>query len=305
MTQTDPFQELKKEVLLEYMRHYPYFQGSWKNFSSQDIQNLILLIEQHLKERISEKWIYTHLKPETNEKLPRKDMLDILSRFVGYSGWDEFRLKDLSAVELKADRSQIWKKRRLIIYAILMLIMVSGLAVYFYPSDQKKHTIELKDEFTKKNLRPEDVKIYQIEDNKKIPLEIRDEKVEVTVNKGKSTKIVIESPYYQNKTVEIKQPEQKQTEVLMKPDDYAMMLKAFMLSDVKDWQTRKQQLDKILADDVEVLLMLRDNLGTEYMNKQEFSGKIVIPTDAVRKMKIVEINNNKDNRINFIRITQE
>jgi hypothetical protein len=305
MTQTDPFQELKKEVLLEYMRHYPYFQGTWKNFSSQDIQNLILLVEQNLKERVSEKWIYTHLKPETNDKLPRKDMLDILSRFVGYSGWDEFRVKDLSAVELKADRKHTWKKRSIFILVLILLLITAGLTVYFYPTDQKTHTLQLKDEFTKKNLKPEDVKIYQLEDNKKIPLEIRDQKVEVTVNKGKSTKIIIESPYYKNQTVEINQPEQKQTEVLMKPDDYAMMLKAFMLSDIKDWQTRKQQLDKILSDDVEVLLMLHDNLGTEYLNKQEFSGKLIVPTDAVRKMKIVEVNNNKDNRINFIRIIQE
>lgn len=305
MTQTDPFQELKKEVLLEYTRHYPYFQGTWKNFSSQDIQNLILLVEQNLRERVSEKWIYTHLKPETNEKLPRKDMLDIMSRFVGYSGWDEFRLKDLTSVELKADRRQIRKKRGVVILFFTALLIITGLVIYFYPTDDKTHTIELKDEFTKQNLKSEDVKVYQLEDNKKIPLVIKDEKVEVKVNKGKSTKIVIESPYYKNKTVEINQPEQKQTEVLMKPDDYAMMLKAFMLSDVKDWQTRKQQLDKILADDVEVLLMLRDNLGTEYLNKQEFSGKLIVPTDAVRKMKIVEVNNNKDNRINFIRIIQE
>jgi len=90
MNEPQLFQLLKNEVLLNYQKHYPYFQGNWKQFSSQDIQNLIDLIDEKQKQRISEKWIYTHLKPETNEKLPRKDILDILCQFCGFSGWDEF-----------------------------------------------------------------------------------------------------------------------------------------------------------------------------------------------------------------------
>ncbi|WP_298151930.1 hypothetical protein [Flavobacterium sp.] len=305
MTQTDRFQELKQEVLLEYQRHYPYFQGNWKNFGSQDIQNLIHLIEESLNERISEKWIYTHLKPDANEKLPRKDMLNILSRFVGYSGWDEYVHKDKSDEELKSLQSLGRRRKRRILYGVVALLAAVGILVYFFPNEEKTHVIELKNEFTKENLKSDEVKIYQLEDNKKIPLEIKDQKIEVKVHKNKATKIVIESPYYKNKTVEIQQPKESQTDVLMKPDDYAMMLKAFMGSDIKDWQTRKLQLDKILADDLEVLLMLKNDLGTEYLNKKEFSAKLIIPTDAVRRMKIVEVNSDKDNRINFIRIIQE
>lgn len=56
--------------------------------------------------------------------------------------------------------------------------------------------------------------------------------------KDENTKIVVESPYY--KKQEIKVNENYDTsEILLKPDDFAMMLKAFMKSDIKDWQTRK------------------------------------------------------------------
>ena len=75
---------------MKYQEHYTFFQGSWKSFSAHDIQNLIGLIEENCKQTISEKWIYTHLKPESNSKVPRKDMLNILAQFVGFSGWDEF-----------------------------------------------------------------------------------------------------------------------------------------------------------------------------------------------------------------------
>ena len=91
----------------------------------------------------------------------------------------------------------------------------------------------------------------------------------------------------------------------MQPDDYALMLKAFMQSDIKDWQTRKVQLQKILADDLEVLVMLPNNLGAEYYNKKEFSEKLIIPTSTIKKMRILEIKSNSEHQIQFIRIKQE
>ena len=93
MNPLDVFYKLKNDVLLTYQKQYPYFEGNWKTFSSQDIQNLIDMIAVQVKQTVSEKWIYTHLKVEINDKLPRKDMLDILSQLVGYSGWDEYVFK--------------------------------------------------------------------------------------------------------------------------------------------------------------------------------------------------------------------
>ena len=55
MTELENFEQLKQKVLLKYQEHYPYFQGNWKNFSSQDIQNLIVLIEEKTKQNVSEK----------------------------------------------------------------------------------------------------------------------------------------------------------------------------------------------------------------------------------------------------------
>ena len=84
-----------------------------------------------------------------------------------------------------------------------------------------------------------------------------------------------------------------------------MMLKAFMVSDIKDWQTRKEQLNKILSDDLEVIVMLKNNVGAEYYDKNEFSQKLIVPTATVKRMKIIEVKNDADNKIQFIRIKQE
>ena len=166
MNESQLFQLLKNEVLLNYQKHYPYFQGNWKQFSSLDIQNLIDLIEDKQNQRISEKWIYTHLKPETNEKLPRTDMLDILCQFCGFSGWDEFvfiNKKEIGTIQNnKKKQNYFW------IIGIGLMIIVF---IFYWTNKMKtdSKTIEIQDEFTQEKIADEDVKVYQIDDDKKVP----------------------------------------------------------------------------------------------------------------------------------------
>ncbi|MEZ4853356.1 hypothetical protein [Flavobacterium sp.] len=293
------FQQLKKDVLLQYKEHYPFFEGNWKSFTSQDIQNLIDLIAVEVKQTVSEKWIYTHLKPEQNEKLPRKDMLDIFSQFVGFSGWDEYVFRNTKqvVVEEKNKKKQFnWKW----IVAFFILIFVSFFGFQFFKKEEKQH-IEIQDIYTKKTIENEQIKAVAIENNKEIPIEVNHSKIETSLSD--SIKLKIKSPFYNEKTVIIKPKET--TKIELQPNDYAMMLKAFMKADIKDWQTRKAQLQLILSSDLEVLVMLKNNLGTEYFNKEEFTELLVVPSISVKKMEVLEIQYANNKKINFIRIQQE
>lgn len=301
MTELDFLQLLKQEVLLAYQKQYPYFKGNWKSFSSQDIQNLIELVEEKTRQSISEKWIYTHLKAETNSKLPRKDMLDILSQFSGFSGWDEFVFTNREeAIGKKESQSKKGKRHFIIIGFLAVLIVV--IAFLVYPRKKPTQKLQLKNEFTNETIQAKEVKAYTIEDNKKVEIPIQNSEIEVAV-KDENTKIVIQSPYYKKQEVKVNKASEK-TEILLQPDDYAMMLKAFMKSDIKDWETRKIQLNKILSDNLEVIVMLKNDLGAEYFNKNEFSEKLVIPTESVKRMQILEIKNDNEGKIEFIRIKQ-
>lgn len=301
MTDLENFYQLKQKVLLKYQEHYPYFQGNWKSFSSQDIQNLIVLIEEKTKQNVSEKWIYTHLKPEINSKLPRKDMLDILSQFSGFSGWDEFQFKNREVV---SDEKVVLPKKKNNLFLVLIGILIALIIVIFLIYSNKKSTqkFQLKNEFTQETIQSNDIKAYKIENNEKIQIPIKNATMEVEA-KDENTKIIVESPYYKKQEIKVNKSSGK-TEILLKPDDFAMMLKAFMKSDIKDWETRKVQLEKILSDDLEVIVMLKDNLGAEYFDKNEFSQKLIVPTESVKKMQILEIKNNENGKIEFIRIKQ-
>lgn len=293
------FQKLKEDVLLTYQKQYPYFEGNWKTFSSQDIQNLIDLIAINVKQTVSEKWIYTHLKSETSEKLPRKDMLDILSQFVGYSGWDEyvFKWKEKPIIVSKG-RSSNRAKIYFVLFPILLFLMYLG---YKFIKSENIQTIEVKNAFTEEQINSDEVKAVLIEENVETPIQIIDSKIQI--NAKDSSKIVLKSPYYKDKTVIINK--NSNSDISLQPDDYAMILKGFMKSDIKDWQTRKEQLHKILAADLEVLVLLKNDLGIEYFNKKEFSEKLIVPSVSLKKMKVIDIKRNDANEINFIRILQE
>jgi hypothetical protein len=299
MTDIQVFYELKKKVLSEYRKHHPYFNGNWKNFSSKDILNLIDLISEKQKENVSEKWIYTHLKPEFNEKLPRKDMLDIFSKFAGYSGWDEFL--HLQNNPSKAEIQTFQKKYlRNWILPVFILLLISML-IFWLNQKTKEKEIIIKNSYTGKVIPKNEIKVYEIEKNEKkeVPFEISG--IEL---KKDSTKIVVESPFYQQKTINISQ-ESPNREILMKPNDNAMMLRAFLYAEIKDWQKRKLQLENILSENAEILLMLKNNLGTENFDKQDFIKQIIIPTNRIKTWKIVELTSDENNKINFIRILEE
>jgi len=304
MTDLEIFYQLKKSVLEQYQNSYPYFNGSWKSFGSQDILNLIDDVQLKTKQSVSEKWIYTHLKPETNEKLPRKDMLDILSVYVGKSGWDEFKFFDsnkynsdvrLSGVEANHRKS----KKKLGIWFLVFGILLIGFLIWKFTSNNEQK-LEFQNSFTKDSIAKDDVKAFVVEDSIEKPIDLKSP----TLNLEKGTKVVIKSPFYKQKEIIISANEPL-SRVELNPNDYAMMLKAFMKSDIKDWQTRKEQLNKILSDNLEVMVMLEHNLGAEYFNKTEFSQKVVIPSASLKKLKIVEIQQEKDNKISFLRLTEE
>lgn len=300
MNELEIFQKLKERILVSYQNFYPYFQGNWKNFSSKDIRQLIELIEENHKQNVSEKWIYTHLKPDTNKKLPRKDMLDIFSEFVGVSSWDEFVYQEKSRVKnsdekLSVQKKSVKKKFRKR-YFLVLLIPIIGFTVYEWANHFDKKTILIKNEFTKQPIQESEIEVYQLTNDSKTKLKMENARVEIP---NTEDKIIIESPYFEKKEIQI---EPTMDEIYVKPEDFAVVLKTFIESDIQNWEKRKEKLDKILDDNLEVILFQKENLGAEYFNKKEFSDKLILPSTETKKYKILELETNSNKKITYIRI---
>src|SRR5690606_40682190 len=97
-------------------------------------------METELRESVSEQLIYTHLKPEKNEKLPRKDMLDIFACFAGFSDWNEFsfKLNEVESEEIPIQKVENKKKfNKKLWFLVLIPILILGIYRFIQPKDRK------------------------------------------------------------------------------------------------------------------------------------------------------------------------
>ncbi|WP_374440929.1 hypothetical protein [Epilithonimonas sp.] len=88
------FQTLKSSVQEKYLEtHSPSFDdiSKWKGI---DIIYFQEDLRQKAKGNISEKTFYTYFKNNSQEKIPRIDMLNILSVYAGYNSWFDFKKKN-------------------------------------------------------------------------------------------------------------------------------------------------------------------------------------------------------------------
>ncbi|WP_295221640.1 hypothetical protein [uncultured Chryseobacterium sp.] len=100
------FEQLKKEVQAQYLKeHTPSYDdiSKWKGI---DIIYFQEDLRKKAKGNISEKSFYTYFKNSPVTKLPRIDMLNLLSMYVGYESWYEFKKQHLFAGELLQDNEE-------------------------------------------------------------------------------------------------------------------------------------------------------------------------------------------------------
>ncbi len=101
------FEQLKNEVQTQYLEnHTPSFDdiSKWKGIDIIYFQEDLRKIA---KGNISEKTFYTYFKNSPVTKLPRIDMLNILSLYAGYVSWYDFKKNHLFANEILKDLEEI------------------------------------------------------------------------------------------------------------------------------------------------------------------------------------------------------
>ncbi|MFP9099986.1 hypothetical protein ACLI09_13130 [Flavobacterium sp. RHBU_24] len=289
------FYLLKQNILAKYREAFPFYTGSIQGFGNREIAQLIDLVEKDCHERVSEKWVYTHLKPETNQKLPRRDMLDIFCKWTGAGSWEEFVFSKASSnqppvvsVQIAAVDSHQGIKKFVAPIAIAALTIITGMLLAFGVfKGAAKVSICLKDKYTQKPVEADKVSLYLLEDSKKTKLTGKDNCFMLALKTEKAL-VAVESAYYKADTLTIESGNEN-PEFDLQPDDYAMMVRAYMNGNVADWKKRRQQLSDIISDDAVIQEVMFDDIGVEFLNKQEYIDKVTTPGIVVKNMEVVEI----------------
>jgi len=292
------FELLKKKIVAVMQQSYPGISASISEWKGQDIVNFQEELLQKVNAHISEKWFYTHMKSESN-KLPRIDVLNLLSKYAGYTDWSDFVFKnngkDLKPFITSGNR-----------YFIIVPVLVIGILGIFLLINKlistREYTFCFYDATTKEPITSDNTN-NTINNNELIEVSIILEN-ESPVNYLCGTDgcftmktdrsfitMVVRSPYYRDDTIRRTLKKFNQHEMIgLRANDYALMLKYFSEMNVKDWQKRRRKLDEMFTDDAIICQVLGDKRGTgmELYSKWEFIDKMTMPSQSLKNIEILD-----------------
>ncbi len=256
----------------------------------------IILFQEDLfattKAKVSEKWFYTYIK-NTPEKLPRIDILNLLSAYVGFKTWNTFK----TAHQKKVSKKQHLKKRYflflipLIILAVYRLNLSNTFQFCFINEDQGNAITNTV------------LNIKVLQDNES-PLYFKTDSLgcfSVKTNQDR-IRFVVSSPYHKTDTITRSFSSSTNKTVKLQTDDYALMLHYYANGNKQDWNKRKEQLNMLIAEKAQIYQVFKQHIGIELYSKQEFISKLTTPTNSLKNIKILDksYKNEKIVKLKFI-----
>ena len=299
---------LKQNIVSTMQESFPGINPSislWKGQEITDFQeDLLIKVNAH----ISEKWFYNHIKTE-NESLPRIDILNLLSQYVGYSNWDEFVYNNTDNIQVEKNIPQANRMFIIIPIAVLIIMMIMYFLFNYISQQESEYHFDFYDTYTKEAIVSERTEIVVLSDNESPMHYLSDSSGSINFKTNASVlTIVVSTPYYITDTItRILKNFNSDQSIGMKVNDYALILHYFSEMNVDDWQKRRSYLNKIIDDDAIIYQVLNDQnkFGMALYNKREFIDKLTMPSGSLKNIEILDTQFKEDKiallrfRINF------
>jgi len=240
---------------------------------------------------VSEKWVYTHFKRDS-AKLPRVDVLNLLSAWIGYKNWDDFLRKHSGPPSGKKANPK--RSRWLVLPSILLFVV---LAWFFFPKGTDV-VLVFKDAYTQTSIPMQELN-----------LKINDQSMtngRVSANLLGDT-LTADGPYYKRKQVWLPTNPGDTLFVEMLPDDYALMLNFFSRSTAADLDKRRLQLTEAIHAEARIYQSHPQYDGIELLNREEFIDRLILPINSLQNLEIQHIiyKDDKIYRLQFLQKTDE
>ncbi|WP_223032406.1 hypothetical protein [Hanstruepera marina] len=272
------FNTLKQEVETTFLRSNS-ISSSIEHWKGDEIEAFQEDLFNRVKGKVSEKWFYTYIK-NTPEKLPRIDVLNLLSIYVGFDSWNAFKAKHQSNVKRKS-------KNKFFKYWILIPIPIC----FFVYHLNSKNNFEFCFVDTVKNEKittPHlDIKILQENES---PIHLKTDSMGCFSFKTKHDiiKFIIQSPYHKTDTI-IRNIKSNYNQVVeVKTDDYALMLNYYANGNIKDWKNHVNELKALFSKDVKIYRLFKNSMDIELYSKDEFIRMLTIPTKSLKRIEILD-----------------
>ena len=291
------FEELKKEIQTEYLKNNTPSDDDISKWKGIDITYFQEELRKKAKGNISEKTFYTYFKSSNLDKLPRIDMLNLLSNYIGYDSWYEFK-KQHSYIDesfKKEEEKSIFNLRYSYIYSIILLCLLFGIGILLFGELFNKTYQFCFTDADRGNSIQNNINIKIIKENESpIHYKIKAGECFLITTKDKTLKMEVSSPMYE--TLEIFRNLENAPEVeniALKPDDYALMLYYYSTKDTNNSslehiRNKQQKLNHLISEDA-LIYQIFDNeiYGIETLSKQKYIGLVTTPTKSLQYLKVL------------------
>jgi hypothetical protein len=280
---------LKKEIAATMMQSYPGIDPEISNWKGQNITDFQEDLRIKVNGQLSEKWFYTHMKA-SGHSLPRIDVLNILSQYIGYTNWQDFRYRNMNHVtpKVKSPKPMTILIRITLLFLIVMAVIYTILKII----NTQNYRFTFVDSDTGEPILTNEIRAEMGMEYESPVNYISDREGSITIRTNKSRiSLIVRSPYYLTDTVIRTLRKFKHNELInLKTDYYALMISYFSQSNVESWEERREQLARVFSDDA-IIYQFPDKRGGNAMaiyNKWEFIDKITMPSSGLRQIEILD-----------------
>jgi hypothetical protein len=279
---------LKRAVFDVFSRSYSTPQ-SFERCGKNDIIAFQEDLFDKVNTKVSEKWFYTYFK-NTSKKLPRIDMLNLLSQYAGYQNWNDFKTNNQPQISKK--RTMIW------LVAPFLLIVILG--TMFLPPENDFHLCFVDADKGEAISNPITIEVLY---KNQSPVHFKTDAngcFHYTTEDDEMV-FVVKSSYYKKDTIVRNKSHQKDT-IYLEVDDYAVMLDYYSKGKVEDVQERKRQLENLIDDNAVIYQLYSHQNDVEIYSKQEFINLLTVPTQSLQNIQYLnkEFEGNKIVKLKFM-----
>ena len=299
------FELLKKKIVERMQQSFPGINPSISEWKGQEIVDFQEELLQGVNAHISEKWFYNHLK-SGKETLPRIDILNLLSKYAGYSNWDDFKFRNTGNEIAVADLTK--RANRYFIYIPMLVLIILGIMfLLFKMVSTKDYKFRFYDADTREPVTNNIIEVNVLREGESPVSYLCGPDGSFILKTDKiNVRFEVKSPLYQTDTIiRILDKFSREEIVQLRPNNYAMMLQYFSTMNVKDWQRRRDQLNLMIADSAMIYQVFgKEAVGLELYNKWEFINKLTLPSTGLKDIEILDTRYQGD-KITLIRFKQK
>jgi hypothetical protein len=219
-------------------------------------------------------------------------MLNLLSRYAGYANWDDFVFRNREAEQGKEAVIPSAKHANKFFLLVPALAIVIVLLFYgiFSLFNTREYSFCFFDADTHEQITGTRIELTLLQEGES-PVQFLARNGCILLKTDKSRlKMVVKAPYYQEDTViRVVRKLNRDEKVMLRADDYALMLHYFSMMKVDDWNRRREKLESMFDDGAMICQVVNDKdaTGMALFNKREFIDKMTMPARSLKNIEIL------------------